>query len=78
MFTLDFQIAKKEIINSSQDIIMFLVLVDGGRKLPVYTVSTSSLMEICENIVSYRESLVDVVSSHGFQYGALIGLSYVQ
>lgn len=78
MFTLDFQIAKKELVNGSQDIIMFLVLVDGDRKLPVYTVTTSSIVEICENIVSYRKSLVDVVSIHGFHYDALIGLSYAQ
>ena len=57
---------------------MFLVLVDSGRKLPVYVVTDSSLIEVCSNIADYREFLIDVVSKEGFKYGALIGVSYVQ
>lgn len=78
MFTLDLQVAKNEFVGDSQDIIMFLVLVDSGRKLPVYIATSSSLAEICLNILDYRESLVGFLVSCGFEYGALLGISYVQ
>ena len=78
MFTLDLKIAKEVLAGSAESIIMFLVLVDSGRKLPVYTVTDSSLFEVCLNISDYRNSLVDIVSMEGFRYGALVGVSYVQ
>lgn len=78
MFTLDLQVAKEILAGSAESIIMFLVLVDSGRKLPVYVVTDSSLVEVCSNISDYRDSLIDVVSGKGFEYGALLGLSYVQ
>lgn len=78
MFTLDLKIAKEVLAGSAESIIMFLVLVDSGRKLPVYIVTDSSLFEVCLNISDYRDSLVDTVSKEGFKYGALVGVSYVQ
>lgn len=78
MFTLDLKIAKEVLAGTAESIIMFLVLVDSGRKLPVYTVTDSSLFEVCLNISDYRNSLVDIVSMEGFIYGALVGVSYVQ
>lgn len=78
MFTLDLETAKEVCTESSRLVIMFLVLVDSGRKLPVYVATDSSLIEVCSNISSYREYLIDVVTGKGFKYGALIGVSYVQ
>lgn len=78
MFTLDLKIAKETLIEGSELIIMFLVLVDSGRKLPVYVVTDSSLVEVCTNISEYRSFLIDIVSKEGFRYGALVGVSYVQ
>lgn len=78
MFTLDLQVAKEMLAGSAESIIMFLVLVDSGRKLPVYVVTDSSLVEVCLNISDYRDSLIDIVSEKGFEYGALLGVSYVQ
>ena len=78
MFTLDIKIAKEVLAGSTESIIMFLVLVDSGRKLPVYTVTDFSLVEICLHIFDYRDSLIDTVSKEGFEYGALVGVSYVQ
>lgn len=78
MFTLDLKIAKEVLAGSSESIIMFLVLVDSGRKLPVYIVTDSSLFEVCLNVSDYRDSLIDIVSEEGFKYGALVGVSYVQ
>ena len=78
MFTLDLKIAKEVLAGSAESIIMFLVLVDSGRKLPVYTVTDSSLFKVCLNISDYRNSLVDIVSMEVFRYGALVGVSYVQ
>ena len=78
MFTLDLEIAKEIRVEGSELIIMFLVLVDSGRKLPVYVVTDSSLIEVCSNISDYRDFLIDIVSKEGFKYGALVGVSYVQ
>lgn len=78
MFTLDLKIAKEVVIEGSELVIMFLVLVNSGRKLPVYFVTDSSLIEVCSNISDYRELLVDIVTTKGFRYGALVGVSYVQ
>lgn len=78
MFTLDLKIAKEVLVGSAESIIMFLVLVDSGRKLPVYIVTDSSLLEVCSNISDYRSSLIDIVSEEGFKYGALVGVSYVR
>ena len=79
MFTLDLDIAKETLVEGSKLVVIrFLVLVDSGRKLPVYFVTDSSLVEVCTNISEYGSSLVDVVSKEGFKYGALIGVSYVQ
>ena len=77
MFTLDLKIAKEVLIEGSELIIMFLVLVDSGKKLPVYVVTDSSLVEVCTNISEYRSFLIDIVSKEGFKYGALVGVSYV-
>lgn len=78
MFTLDLKIAKETLIEGSELIIMFSVLVDSGRKLPVYVVTDSSLVEVCANISEYRSFLIDIVSKEGLKYGALVGVSYVQ
>lgn len=78
MFTLDLKVAKEMLAGSAESVIMFLVLVNPGRKLPVYFVSDSSLVEVCQNISDYRESLIHVVSEKGFEYGVLLGVSYVQ
>ena len=78
MFTLDLETAKGICAEGSRLVIMFLVLVDSGRKLPVYVVTDSSLIEVCSNISEYREFLIDVVTGKGFKYGALVGVSYVQ
>ena len=78
MFTLDLKIAKEVLAVDAESIIMFLVLVDSGRKLPVYVVTDSPLIEVCSNISDYRDFLIEVVSKEGFKYGALVGVSYVQ
>ena len=78
MFTLDLKAAKESLVEGSELVIMFLVLVDSGRKLPVYFVTGSSLIEVCLNISDYRALLADFVTGTGFKYGALVGVSYVQ
>lgn len=78
MFTLDFNYAKVTLAGSSDSVIMFLILVDVGRKLPVYFITDFSLVEVCLNISDYRDSLIEFISKEGFNYGALVGVSYVQ
>lgn len=78
MFTLDLKIAKETLIEGSELIIMFLVLVDSGKKLPIYFVTDSPLVEVCTNISKYRSFLIYIVSKEGFKYDALVGVSYVQ
>ena len=78
MFTLDLKVAKELVIEGSEIVIMFLLLVDSGRKLPVYFVTDSSFIAVCSNISDYRDFLIDIVTKEGFKYGALVGVSYVQ
>lgn len=78
MFTLDLEIAKEVFDKDSEFIIMFLVLVDPGRKLPVYVITDSSLVEVCSNIRCYRDFLIDVLFEEGFNYSSIVSISYVQ
>ena len=57
---------------------MFTLGLKIAKKLPVYVVTDSSLVEVCSNISDYRDFLIEIVSKEGFKYGALVGVSYVQ
>lgn len=77
MFTFDLEEAKSWITSEIQTIVMFVVLLDDGRKLPVYCVIDYSLMCVFENIYAIRHSVIDYCCSHNYKYSCLIGVSYV-
>lgn len=77
MFTFDLEEAKSWITSESQSIIMFVVLLDDGKKLPVYHVVESSLVCIFEDIYEVRRLIVNYCSINGYKYSCLIGASYV-
>lgn len=77
MFTLDLQDAISWCTSDGQIIVKFVVVLENGRKLPIYYVTNSSLMAVFENIRVIRDSVIEFCSSHGYVYNCLIGVSYV-
>ena len=78
MFTLDLQDAISWCISDGRIIVKFVVVLENGRKLPIYYVTASSLMGVFENICVIKDSVVEFCSSHGYVYKYLISVSYVQ
>ena len=78
MFTFDLKEAESFCISDSHVIIMFVVLLDNGRKIPVYYVTISSLFGVLDNIREIRDLIVNYCSSNNYAYSCLIGVSYVQ
>lgn len=76
MFTFDLEKAKSWRTSGSHDVIMFVVLLANGRKLPVYHVTASSLMDIFDDIHVFCDLVVDFCSLNGYEYGCLFGVSY--
>ena len=77
MFTFDLEKAKSWKTSDSHVIVMFLVLLANGRKLPVYHVTASSLMDVFDDIHVFRGIVADFCSAGGYEYGCLVGVSYV-
>lgn len=77
MFTLDLEIAKKACTRSVSDVVMFLVVLDNSRRLPVYTVVDCSLLQVCTNILDYKSEIVDYLADLNFKYECLVAVSYV-
>lgn len=77
MFTLDLQDAISWCTSDDQIIVKFVVVLENGRKLPIYYVTTSSLMGIFENIYAIRESVIKYCSAKGYAYIRLFGVSCV-
>ena len=59
MFTLDLEIAKKACTRRVDDVVMFLVVLDNSRRLPVYSVVDCSLLQVCTNILGYKSEIVE-------------------
>lgn len=77
MFTFDLEKAKSWRTSDSHVIVMFVVLLANGRKLPVYYVTSSSLLDVFDNIQILRGIVADFCSVAGYKYICLIGVSYV-
>lgn len=77
MFTLDLQDAINWCTSDGQIIVKFVVVLENGRKLPIYYVTISSLMGVFENIYAIRESVIKYCSAKGYAYNCLFGVSCV-
>ena len=77
MFTLDLEIAKKACSRRVSDVVMFLVVLDNSRRLPVYTVVDCSLLQVCTNILDYKSGIVDYLAGLNFKYECLVAVSYI-
>ena len=77
MFVCDFekaQEAKKE----SSSIVMFAIMLESGKILPLYLVTDLCLLTIFENIRVWRRSLLEYCIAENINYSTLIGISYVE
>ena len=63
MFTFDLEKAKSWRTSDSHVVVMFVILLANGRKLPVYHVTTSSLMDVFEDIRVLRGIVADFCSA---------------
>lgn len=77
MFTLDLQEAISWCTSDDQIVVKFVVVLENGRKLPVYYVTVSSLMGVLGNIYAIRESVIKYCSVKGYAYICLFGVSLV-
>lgn len=77
MFTLDLQEAISWLTSDDQIVVKFVVVLENGRKLPVYYVTISSLMGVLENIYAILESVIAYCSAKGYAYICLFGVSCV-
>lgn len=77
MFTLHLQDAIRRCTSDSQIIVKIVVVLENGRKLPVYYVTTSSLMAVFENISVIRDLVIKFCSSRGYVCNCIVGVSYV-
>lgn len=77
MFTLDLQEAISWCTSDDQTVVKFVVVLENGRKLPIYYVTISSLMGVLENIRAIRESVIKYCSAKGYVCICLFGVSCV-
>lgn len=78
MFTLDSKSAEQNCSTSKDDVIIFVVRLDNGRKLPVYLATSECLLSIMEDIKEYRAALKEYLYASGYLYGSLICVGYAK
>jgi hypothetical protein len=77
MFVREFKEAK-EMKKDSSSIVMFVVLLECGKCLPLYLVTDLCLLSIFENIRVWRQSLVEYCVAENLKYLCISGISYVE
>lgn len=76
MFVRELQKAK-EVKKESFSIVMFAIMLESGKILPLYLVTDLCLFSILENIRIWRHSLLEYCVAENIKYSTLIGVSYV-
>lgn len=71
MFTLDLKAAKQNCLTSKEDVLIFIVRLDNGRKLPVFFSTSECLLSVMEDIKEYRTALKEYLYGLGYSYGSL-------
>lgn len=77
MFVYEFEKAKA-LKKDSSSIVMFAVLLEDGKILPLYLVTDLCLLSIFENIRKWRQSLIEYCIAEDFKYSCIAGISYVE
>lgn len=77
MFIREFEKAK-ELKKEFSFIVMFLIMLESGKTLPLYAVTNLCLLSIFENIRNWRRSLLEYCAAENINYSTLIGISYVE
>ena len=77
MFVREFKKAK-EAKKDSSSIVMFVIMLESGKALPLYLVTDLCLFSILENIRIWRHSLLEYCVNENIKYSTLIGVSYVE
>ena len=77
MFVREFRKAK-EVKKSSSSIVMFAVMLESGKILPLYLVTDLCLLVILKDIRIWRDSLLEYCVAENIKYSHLVGISYVE
>ena len=77
MFVREFE-KVKEVKKESSSIVMFAIMLESGKILPLYLVTDLCLLSIFENIRIWRRSLLEYCVAENIKYSTLIGISYVE
>lgn len=77
MFVYEFEKAKA-LKKDSSSVVMFAVLLEDGKILPLYLVTDLCLLSIFENVRKWRRSLIEYCIAEGFKYSCIAGISYVE
>lgn len=77
MFECEFEKAKEKKKEFSC-IVMFAIMLESGKVLPLYLVTDLCLLSIFENIRIWRRSLLEYCAAENIKYSTLIGISYVE
>lgn len=77
MFVREFEKAKG-LKNDSSSIVMFFIMLEDGKLLPLYLVTDLCLLSIFENIRMWRQSLIEYCVAEGLNYSCIAGISYVE
>jgi hypothetical protein len=77
MFVREFE-KVKALKKDSSSIVVFVVMLEGGKTLPLYLVTDLCLLSIFENVRMWRKSLIEYCIAEGFNYSCIVGISYVE
>ena len=77
MFVREFEKAKRS-RKYHASIIMFAVMLEDDKLLPLYLVTDLCILSIFENIQVWRHSLIEYCSAEGLKYSHIVGISYVE
>lgn len=77
MFVREFE-KVKALKKDSSSIVMFAIMLESGKILPLYLVTDLCLLSIFENVRKWRQSIIEYCIAEGFKYSCLIGISYVE
>ena len=77
MFVREFE-KVKALKKDSSSIVVFVVMLEGGKHLPLYLVTDLCILSIFENVRMWRKSLIEYCVTEGLKYSCIAGIGYVE
>jgi hypothetical protein len=77
MFVREFEKVKR-LKKDSSSVVMFVIMLEDGKLIPLYLVTDLCLISIFENIRMWRQSLIEYCVAESLKYSCITGISYVE